>query len=379
MPRRASTDLPYPRLVANVDGADAHFALVPGADQPLVAPARLACNAHATLADAVRAYLAGIDGPAPRAAALGLATAVTGDRVRMTNHGWAFSTRELRRELQLEQLLVINDFSALALALPLLPATDLRAVGAGAGVPGAPVALIGPCTGLGVSGLLPSLDGRQPVPLGGEGGHVSLSAQDADEAAVLAILQRRFGHVSAERALSVPGLLNLAQAVAQLRGEACAADSADAVLQAGMAGSDALCAQALQLFASLLGSTAGNLALTLGARGGVYLGGPLVPRLGRWLDRSLFRERFEGKGRLRAYLHAIPSWVVAPGPMPGLIGAARALSLLSPASTLTTAGAARRGPRGTRRNGQPPALAPLPAVPSAVDDGRPAPPAPPAA
>ncbi|MDT7834734.1 glucokinase [Aquabacterium sp. OR-4] len=349
MPRRARTDLPYPRLVGHVDGSEAHFALVPAEGQPLEAVARLACAAHATLDDAVQAYLATLSGPPPRAAALGLATAVTGDRVRMTNHGWAFSTRELRRALALDELLVINDFSALALALPLLQPSALRAVGVGAGVPGAPVALIGPCTGLGVSGLLPSLDGRLPVPLGGEGGHASLSAQDADEAAVLALLQRRFGHVSAERALSVPGLLNLAQAVAQLRGEPCAADQPDEVLQAGLAGNDAVCLQALQLFASLLGSTAGNLALTLGARGGVYLGGPLVPRLGRWLDRSLFRERFEGKGRLRAYLRAIPTWVLSPGPLPGLMGAARALTLLSPASPLTTAGAARRGPRGSRR------------------------------
>lgn len=350
MPRRSSALLPYPRLVGMVDGSEAHFALAPAPEAPLQALDTLRCNAHPTLEDALRACLSRLGGDAPTVAALGLATAVTGDRVRMTNHGWAFSTRELKRALGLDELLVINDFSALALALPLLPADAARQVGGGAGVPGAAVALIGPGPGLGVSGLLPSLDGRQPVPLGGEGGHASLCAQDADEAAVLALLHRRFGHVSAERALSAPGLLNLALAVAQLRGEPCRVDAPEAVLQAGLAGSDAVCVQALALFASLLGSTAGNLALTLGARGGVYLSGPIVARLGRWLDRSLFRERFEGKGRLRAYLHGIPTWVLPPDPMPGLLGAARALTLLTPASPLTTAGAARRGPRGLRRS-----------------------------
>jgi glucokinase len=245
----------------------------------------------------------------------------------MTNHHWAFSIEEMRQGLGLQRLLVLNDFTALAMSLPSLMEQDVRQVGAGRAVPKAPRALLGAGTGLGVSGLLSS-DGGRLVPVNGEGGHVTLAAANDREAAVLATLRRRFGHVSAERALSGPGLVHLHDAVCELSGREPPPRAPADVTQAALAGRDVHCEEALALFCSFLGNVAGNLALTLGARGGVYIGGGIVPRLGDWFDRSDFRVRFEDKGRFKAYLADIPTLVVQAA-HPALLGAARALDELA--------------------------------------------------
>lgn len=317
----------HPRLLADVGGTHVRFARQAAPEAPLHAMASLRCAEYPGLLEAAQHYLAGQPGePAPRCVAIGIATAVTGDRVRMTNHHWSFSIAALQAALGAERLLVLNDFSALALALPALPAERRRQVGGGEAVAGAPLGLIGPGTGLGVSGLLPAgPDGAVRVPIGGEGGHVTLSASTDHEAAVLNVLQRRFGHASAERALSGPGLENLYQAIGQVAGKSLAPRSAAEITRDGMTGAHRPCTQALEMFCSLLGNVAGNVALTLGARGGLYIGGGIVPRLGEWFDRSRFRERFEAKGRFRAYLQAIPTYVVLAADEAALLGAGRAL------------------------------------------------------
>ena len=151
---------------------------------------------------------------------------------------------------------------------------------------------------------------------------------DGAEEAVIRVLRERFGHVSAERALSGPGLVNLYEAVCKVRGAPPAALRAADISRRAVEDSDALCVEALELFCGFLGNVAGNIALTLGALGGMYIGGGIVPRLGSWFDRSRFRERFESKGRFRAYLAAIPTYVVQASVSPALIGAARALDEL---------------------------------------------------
>jgi glucokinase len=251
---------------------------------------------------------------------------VTGDAVRMTNHAWDFSIQALQRELGVQRLLVLNDFEALAHALPALGANDLWRVGPAAdGAPGAALAVIGAGTGLGVSGLVPDGRGGWRV-IVGEGGHVTLAPSTAREAALLARLRERFGHVSAERACSGPGLVNLYEAVCALDGEAPRTLEPAQVLTQALAaeGADPHCADAVSAFASLLGNVAGNLALTLGARGGVFIGGGIVPRLGERFAQLPFRERFEDKGRFRRYLEPIPTWVIT-AEAPALLGAARAL------------------------------------------------------
>jgi glucokinase len=330
-----TSDSSFPRLVGDVGGTFARFAMVFQADGPVQAMARYRCDHHATLWDALQQYLAEHAKATPRACAIGVATAVTGDEVRLTNHPWRFSIRELQAHLGVERLLVLNDFSALALSLPQLPADELWQVGGGVAVAGAPIALLGPGTGLGVSGLVPMPGGRGYVPISGEGGHVTMGGFDADEAVVLHRLHQQFGHASAERALSGPGLENLHRAVCAEAGRIAPALSAAQVTQAALVGTDADCEKALSIFCNLLGNVAGNLALTLGARGGVYIGGGIVPQLGNWFARSSFRERFESKGRFRDYLSAIPTWVVRSDVSPALIGACRALDDVPAQCTVT--------------------------------------------
>jgi glucokinase len=302
------TDL-IPRLLGDVGGTHARFAWQDGEGAPLAEVATYPCARYGSLLEAIRHYLDERGKTAPRQCAIGIANPVTGDRVQMTNHHWSFSISELKRQLGLERLVVINDFTALALALPALSREDLRPIGQGSAAAGAPLAVLGPGTGLGVSGLLPALRGRF-VPVSGEGGHVSLAAGDEREAAVVARLRQRFGHASAERALSGPGLVNLYEAACTLAGRSVETLGPADVIARARGGDDRCCVAALDLFFGFLGSVAGDLALTLGARGGVYIGGGVVPRLVAELERSTFRERFESKGRFRDYLCPIPTFVI---------------------------------------------------------------------
>ena len=216
----------------------------------------------------------------------------------------------------MESLEVVNDFTAMALSVPRLEAGDKRAIGGGEPRPRTPVAVLGPGTGLGVSGLVPAGDGGW-IPLVTEGGHATLAAADARERAVVAALARRYGHVSIERAVSGGGIVNLARAIAEIDGGP--APPGDPALIAAAAHTDPLAGQALDMFASMLGTAASNLGL--GARGGVYIGGGIVPRLGSAFPDSRFRARFEDKGRYRGYLSAIPTYVITQ-PEPALLGQA---------------------------------------------------------
>jgi glucokinase len=253
-----------------------------------------------------------------------VATAVGGDRIAFTNSGWAFSRAATQAALGLDELLILNDFEALALSLPRLSATQLRTW---TGAPAAPpqratLAVIGPGTGLGVAGLVPTTHGWVAVP--GEGGHATLSAADDFDTALLAAVRREHPHVSAERLLSGIGLPVLHRGVAAVLGAATQTLAAEHIVEQGLAGSDAVCSRTLDAFCALLGSFAGNVALVLGARGGVYIGGGIVPRLGERFFQSAFRQRFEAKGRFQAYLQPIPTLLIT-DTLAALTGAAQAL------------------------------------------------------
>ena len=245
----------------------------------------------------------------------------------MTNHHWSFSISDLQHALGVEQLVVINDFTALALSLPALGREDLCQIGGGESVPNAPLAVLGPGTGLGMSGLLPTAPGMY-APINSEGGHGSLAACNDQEAAVVNFLQIRFGHASAERALSGPGLVNLYEAACCLSNRKAQALGPSDIIAAAKSKTNSDCVTALDLFCSFLGGVAGNFGLMLGARGGVYIGGGIAPRLIAELQNSSFRERFESKGRFRHYLEPIPTFVISSSVSPALIGAGRALDLM---------------------------------------------------
>lgn len=314
----------YSRLLADIGGTNARFAWQARSGAALTDLACYPCAEHVSLEAAIRHYLTQHHKTCPPACAIGIANPILGDVVQMTNHNWFFSVSQLQLNLGLKHLKVINDFTALALSLPSLKPSDLRAIGPGIATLGAPMAVIGPGTGLGVSGLLPYGAG-QFTPITGEGGHVTLAADNDFEAAVVDWLARRFGHASAERALSGPGLANLYEAACELAQHTALPLSAAEVIERARTGSDAQCTAALELFCAFLGGVAGNLALTLGACGGVYIGGGIAPRLLAELGRSSFRERFVAKGRFRDYLNGIPTFVIDAEASPALAGAARAL------------------------------------------------------
>jgi glucokinase len=314
--------MPEAGLVADIGGTHARFALsrAPGV---LDSVCTLPLADHATIESAVAAYLGGCGRPRVRRAVFGIANPVLGDQVRMTNASWSFSIDATRRALGLDALTLINDFTALALSLPLLAQADLTPVGRGAPAPDAPLALLGPGTGLGVSALIPGRDG-QWTPLSGEGGHVDFAPRTDRELALWHAARARFGHVSMERLLSGPGLEFIYQALGDDTAGLAGALSAAEISARALDDRQPRCIEALDTFCAILGTAAADLALTLGARGGLYIGGGIIPRLGGYFSTSPFRQRFEDKGRFSSYLAAIPVFVITAGHA-ALLGAAACL------------------------------------------------------
>lgn len=311
-------------LVADVGGTQARLACLDAAGRP----ARVHRFATAELAGPVEAIerFCELEGLAPaglRAAALAVAAPVSGDEIALTNAAWRFSRRAVKQRLGLERLVVLNDFEALAWALPHLDRGELETLRGGVAARGEPLALIGPGTGLGVAAWIPSAGGG--VALRSEGGHRDLAAANEREWRVSERLAARFGHVSLERALCGPGLVNLHAALRELAGQTPTPSEPAEVTARARDGTCPHAVEACQLFSGWLGAAAGDLTLTLGARGGLYLGGGLLLAMGDAFDRRRFRARFAAKGRLRPYLRTIPIYLVS-DPAAPLLGAAAALA-----------------------------------------------------
>jgi glucokinase len=264
---------------------------------------------HPTFDGAVKHFLQshGRDHRVPHAL-LAIAGPVKDDRCEFTNCPWTVDSRAMRDRFEFQSVHLINDFEATALSLPHLAKQDLRSIGEGRGVPGAPMVVLGPGSGLGVAGLVQNGAGHVVVPT--EGGHATMAANSFREDAVLNVLRRRYGHVSAERILSGPGIENLYEVIAALNGAAVPPRNAAQITVAALEGACPTSREALNMFCAMLGAFAGNLALTYGARGGVYIAGGIAPRILDFLANSEFRPRFEQKGRLTAYLKAIPTRVI---------------------------------------------------------------------
>ena len=296
-----------PRLIADIGGTYARFALEtrPGEFTRI---SILRCADFADFHAAVSSYLDGLGGLKVQHAAIAIANPVEGDEVRMTNYHWHFSIEEERVRLDLETLVVVNDFTALAMAIPRLSPADLRQIGAGEARKDSVIGVLGSGSGLGVSGLIPAEDGW--ISLGSEGGHTSFAPHDEREIAVLRHAWKQFGHVSFERLVSGPGLELIHTALCEYAQAPATALTAPEITRRALDESDALCRETLDVFCALLGTAAANLAVTLGATGGIYIGGGIVPRLGEYFAQSPFRARFEDKGRFSAYVAAIPTYVI---------------------------------------------------------------------
>jgi len=257
----------------------------------------------------------------PDSAALAVAAPLLEDEVRMPNLDWRFSRVSLVGELKLRELVVVNDFAAVAWALPSLTAADLRKVGGGAPVAGTAIATLGPGSGLGVATVAPC--GNEWAVVEGEGGNITFCGVTREQQAVAEHIQAQHGHCSAESFLSGPGLANIYMALAAQQGLDITRPSPAHVSEAAAHG-EALAGEARDMFFEVLGTVAGNLALTVGARGGVFIAGGIAPQLLEPLERSRFRACFEAKGRYRFYVEAIPTYVITE-PYPAFRGLRRLL------------------------------------------------------
>ncbi len=302
------------RLVADIGGTNARFALSPRGG--ILEDVRvLRVRDFPDPAAAIRTYL---EGRRVRRAVLAVATPVEGEDIAFTNSPWRFSRRTLEAELGFERLSVINDMVAHATVLPHLAPEDRRPIQADGAAPDRPAAVIAPGTGLGIAMLVPC--GARPLPLPSEGGHSSFAPADARERDLLALVEADRGHVSYERFVSGPGLLRLARGLARLDGASCPARMPPEVTAMARRGGCPYCREALGLFSALLGAFAGDIALTLGARGGIHLSGGLLLGLGELFDHDAFTRRFRAKGRLSWYLERIPVSQITRGDT-GLLGA----------------------------------------------------------
>ncbi len=317
----------FPRLIADIGGTNARFA-IETAPLQLEKVMNLSCDAFSTFLAATQHYLAAHSLAIPRHACVAIANPVNGDSIKMTNHQWCFSIRAVKQQLGMETLLFVNDFQVQALAITQMSEDDFFLLNGTPRQHPVPqkntVAVIGPGTGLGVSGLVPNGQGRM-IALSGEGGHVTFSPYDQLERDLLSFAKGIFGHhVSTERLLQGQGLVLIYRFMAKQINAPERKHTPAEVTHGALVEHDSLCIDVLSRYCAILGDFCANVVLTIGGIGGVYLSGGIVPRFIDFLQQSDFRRRFEDKGRFAEYLHHIPVYIVI-HPNPGLLGAAVAL------------------------------------------------------
>ena len=315
----------YTGLVGDVGGTNARLALVDEAGH-IRHPKTYPAADFGSLGEVIAQYLEATVGRRhPPRAVLAVAGPVVDGEIEFTNLAWRISEGELVGTFAFEAAQLINDFAAQAMACPVLDPDDLKPIGPVIrGAEGAPIVVLGAGTGFGVAGLARS--GRGDVPIATEGGHAAFAPGDELEAQVLERLRRTHGRVSIERVLSGRGMFELYKALGDIRGAPTGLADEKAVFAAGQAG-DLLCAETLDRFCGILGSVAGDLALTFGARAGIYVSGGIAPRMVDRLNAGEFRRRFEDKGRLSDYTRDIPTSLIV-HPYAALVGSARALKQL---------------------------------------------------
>ncbi|WP_130830939.1 glucokinase [[Erwinia] mediterraneensis] len=304
-------------LVGDVGGTNARLALCEVESGNISQAKTFSTSEHSGLEAVIRHYLDELQLEV-RDGCIAIACPITEDWVEMTNHDWAFSTRELKANLGFEHLEIINDFTAVSMAIPMLTENDVIQFGGKAAIKDKPIAIYGAGTGLGVSHLV-HVDKRW-ISLPGEGGHVDFAPNSEEEDQILEVLRAELGHVSAERVLSGAGLVNLYRAIVKSDNRVPENLKPKDVTERALADSCTDCRRALSLFCVLMGRFGGNLALNLGTFGGVYIAGGIVPRFLDFFKASGFRAAFEDKGRFRDYLVDIPVYMITYD-QPGLLGA----------------------------------------------------------
>lgn len=295
-------------LVADIGGTHARFALVDTDRMELSHAKTVTTDDFGGILEATSEYLSHLPKSLPTRACIAVACPARGDQISLTNNHWSFSVEWLRRSLNMRALTVVNDFKALAAGVLVLDADEYVQIGPGRARGARPMTVIGAGTGLGVATVV--REGDRPIILDGEAGHIGFAPRDRREIRILEILTEQYGRVSMERLLSGDGIVNLYRALSVIEGQAAENHAAADIVDRARRGACPLSRATVDLFSSLLGSFAGDLALTMGSEGGVYIGGGIVPRLGSLFRTERFRASFEAKGRLSYLLRDIPSFLI---------------------------------------------------------------------
>ena len=309
-------------LVSDIGGTNSRFALCQSGSLALVEPRKYPNTDFPSLEEAIQHYINDV-GIQPQSACLAVAGPAHGEFVQLTNIDWKFSVSAMKERFDFKQLYVVNDFTALAMSVPHESPENLRQVGDEVPLENMPIAVLGPGTGLGVSGLLPVNNGW--MPLQGEGGNVAFTPRTDLEIKLLQRAMKDKDFVRAEDFISGTGITYLHELMLELHGDPVETVAAKDVVWRAKTSDDSLSRRTLNVFCGMLGNFAGDTALTLGAMGGVYIGGGVAPQFGELFFTSPFRKAFEERGRFSNYVKPIPTYVLLSHSRAALLGAAAIL------------------------------------------------------
>lgn len=300
--------IPFPILIGDIGGTNARFQiLIDPNTKPIGFPNLLTAN-HSTIEDAIQSAILDHTEVKPRAAVIAAAGPIENGRLDLTNYNWSIRPESFLGDLSIDDLILLNDFEAQALATTSFKATDMVKIGAGEPVSNASRVIIGPGTGLGVAGLIHGYDNWIPVP--GEGGHVSIGPQTDEDFLIWPFFNKKDNRVSAEQLVSGRGILNIYRAVSARENRDAPLTTPEQITAAALDGNDKLAIKSVELFCGYLGRIAGDMALTFLARGGVYIAGGIGKQITPIMRNSCFRREFENKFPHSELLRSIPTYLI---------------------------------------------------------------------
>jgi glucokinase len=311
--------LPFPVLIGDIGGTNARFALISERDAPVQGFPAVPTADFPDIEAAIESGVLAHTDIRPRSAVIDAAGPITGDFIDLTNADWVIRPKHTIEKLGMEDAVLLNDFEAMALALPSLGADDVEPIGKERPAGNGPKVVLGPGTGLGVGALIPGVGMWMPVP--GEGGHVELGPAEPDDFSFWPHIEKEHGRIEAETLLCGRGLVNLYRAIARTEGARATVKTPAEVTQAAHSAQDPIAGRALEVYCRLLGRLAGDMALTFMARGGVYVGGGISPRILPFLKEGEFRRAFEAKAPHDDVMVTLPTWVIT-RENPALLGLA---------------------------------------------------------
>lgn len=309
-------------LIGDIGGTNARFALADPSQPGFSQEETLQCAEHASADMAIKQYLDDVGARSPDVICLAAAGPIVEHRVRFTNNPWSIDSDELARQFEISKVRLLNDFEAIAYSIPFLDGKDCMPVGLPEPRPlnaeHYTVGILGPGTGLGAVGLRKHGDLLIPIP--GEASHGGFAPESQVQLDMLSALRERYDRVSSERFVSGPGIENIYWALCRIHGEQKPQLKAAEIFSRGNDRSDSRAVEAVQMFFEILGQVAGDYALALGAKDGIFIAGGIVRRYPEMLENSRFRNGFEAKGRHRSLMERVPTQLIT-HEQPGLLGA----------------------------------------------------------